>query len=121
MAEEVTAQSQPQQDKRKTRTFQITFRGKKEDVTIRKMGYEERNEYQETTIESKLVTVGNKQDVQIFLHPFRARTEGVKRCVVKAPFDPVKDINDPDVADVGDQIYEEIKKFNNLDKSKKSK
>jgi len=118
MAEETIANSQPEQE-RKTHTFQITFRGKKEDVTIRKAGYKERNDFLESTVEAKVVTTGNQEKVDVILHPFRMRTEAIQRFVIKAPFNTKTEIDDPDVADVGDEIYGQIEKFNKLSQAKK--
>lgn len=118
MTEETIVQSQPEQGIN-THTFQITFKGKKEDVTIRKAGYKERNEFLEKTVEAKIVTVGNTQKVDVILHPFRMRSEALQRFVIKAPFDLKTLLDDPDVADVGDKIYEEIEKFNKLSQEKK--
>lgn len=107
------------QPKYKTEKFTIEFRGKKEEVTIRKCGYEEKMELKEQGIETTLTQVGNKQTADVKIHPFRTRPEAIKLCMVSGPFDPKTEMNDSDVVDVCDKIYEKIAKLNNLDESKK--
>jgi hypothetical protein len=117
MTEDTIAQTEA--PKRKTMTFKVNFKGKPEDVTIRKLGYEEKMELMESGVETQLESVGNKQTAKIMLHPFRQRPAAIKLCMVKGPFDPKTELNDVDVEEVCDEIYEKIEAFNNLNPKKK--
>lgn len=95
----------------KQKTIDITYEGKKEKVVIKRMGWEEKNEFLEQFVEYK--TVGNVQTV--IPHPFKIRAAAIRKCVVTAPFktDPAA-LNEIEDFKMLDKVWTEIEKFNEM-------
>lgn len=99
----------------------ITFKGKPEKVTIRRMGWAEKNSFSEKYVQVQVV--GNIP--KIITHPFEMRTGALLKCIVSAPFIPPNtklgiehlDSLDPTMLE---NIYMQIDEYNSLgDETKK--
>ena len=95
----------------------IEYEGKPAKVTIRRMGWAEKNSFAEKYNEIKVVN----DKPEIISHIFEMRTARLQVCLVKAPFN--KDataLNEQD-PEMLEKIYEEIEKFDKIDKEIKKK
>ncbi len=100
----------------KTKEIDIKYEGKPAKVVIKRMGWEEKNEFLEQFVEYK--TIGNTQVV--IPHPFKIRAGAIRKCVVSAPFktDPTH-LNEIEDFDMLDKVWSEIEKFNEMDEDVK--
>jgi len=99
----------------KTEEFEITWKGKKEKVIIKRMGYAEKCDFRDNFVETQLV--GNMPKVTI--HPFRMRIAALQKCVVQSPFGTsdkaLNDIDSEEEEEIIDNVYQKIADFNHLD------
>lgn len=105
--------------KPKTKEVTVKDEEKKEyQVTIKRLGWAERQEYNEQISETKAIPVSgvNEAIVKTVIHPFRRRVYGMKLCVIAAPF-----LSNPDWIDeldntLGENLWKEIEDFNEFTK-----
>lgn len=104
----------------KQKTFEIDWLDEngqktKEKVTIKALGFGEKNELREEFTEVKEMGGMHKVDI----HPFRMRVHALRLCILKAPFkwdmESLKTLDD----DVGNIVWKEIEEFNKLGPIKK--
>ena len=100
----------------KTKEINIEYEGKKEKVVIKRMGWEEKNEFLEQFVEYK--TGGNVQTV--IPHPFKIRAAAIRKCIVTAPFKTdTASLNNIEDFKMLDKVWIEIEKFNEMDETAK--
>lgn len=106
-----------------TKEFEISWNGAPAKVTIRKMGFVEKQRFMEKFITTK-VRPNEKggEIVDVTVKPFERRIHALQTCLVSAPFKWATDeqLNQVD-PDAGEKIYKEIEAFNKLDESAKKK
>ncbi len=111
------------QNNNTTKEFEITWNGSPAKVTIRKMGFVEKQKFME-----KFIITSVKPDskgierVNVKVKPFERKVYALQTCIVSAPFKWAEEeqLNKID-PDVGEQIYDEINILNKLDESAKKK
>jgi len=104
-----------------TKTFDVSYpNGDIGRITIKRMGYKEKNDFRNETTITKIETNDEGKRVPVMvLKPFIAQTLALKKCVVKAPFKLDDNGLDSLDSEVGERIYKEIEEFNNLGDKKK--
>ena len=101
----------------KTKEIEIEHEGKKETITIRRMGWAEKNTFTDKYF--KVEIIGDQPKVNV--KTFEMRTGAMQLCIHKAPFKTdVTTLNELD-PDMLEGIYKEISKFNKLDAIQKKK
>lgn len=102
----------------KTKEISIEYEGKQEIVTIKRMGWAEKNLMMDSYFGAKIMP---NNVIHVIPHMFKMKVDALIKCIINAPFKPngVKlnesTLNEQD-PEMLDKIYAEIESFNNLGK-----
>ncbi len=103
----------------KTKEIEVMWDGKKTKMKIKRMGWEEKNDFLEEYMEYK--TEGNR--TVLVPHPLKIRAGALRKCLIEAPFktDPrsLNAIENPEDYKSLDVIWKEIESFNELGNEEK--
>lgn len=106
-----------------TKEFEIDWNGEKKTVSIRKMGFVEKQRFMEKFVKTTVKTGKNEtESVNIVIHPFERKIHALQLCIVSAPFKwkTEEQLNEVDT-EIGEKIYDEIEILNKLNESAKKK
>lgn len=100
----------------KTKEISIVRDGKEDKVTIKRMGWAEKNRFVDQFLEA---TILKNETIKLISHTNLMKVEALKICIIKAPFESNETGLNEEEPEMLDKIYEEVEKFNNLGKDQK--
>ncbi len=104
-----------------TKKIEIEYKGKKEECEIKKMGYGELCQIISNFTKS-VVKKGAEGNIETTVNIMGMRPATISKCLIKAPFPLTNDFIHSELDPViGDKIYNEIEKYNNISEMQKKK
>jgi hypothetical protein len=107
-----------------TKEIPIDWEGKPAKVEIKKMGFIDKKKFQASFIKNviDIDPATGKERTSTEIDIFEAEIQGLKRFIIKAPFDWKTDEGLNEVPpETGEKIWNEIKDFNKIDIKKKER